>query len=707
MFQNEVLFRYRTGVLPPDIREGEAPAQEIAVVGLMNLLSLGFLPSQELMEQIMKAPEKELRRWFAMVQSLIRGSLGADCDLKPMYPNFPRQVIQMPEEEFVIHAMIHYITDGAWIPEFEKEYREPLRFGFQRTLNLCTEEDYHQVFANMMASMSPLSESDREALVCYLQTEPAPRIPDAIPVKETCAAAEVALLEAGNIRMLKKLVRTPTDILRLAAAISKQDVTLRSSVSFGSYPRHIRRLLLELLDRCRNPVEEMSAHRTLWLRLGEGLHPAEPDQQRQYPNAAAAFQMLRCKDLPETFNRKVEVALDQGDTETLVKLLSQRPGVFARQLNYVLTKVCPEDRERVLAAFHLCASKVSSRVLLQVMEFFQNRNEQPVRIFKAISHSGNDFYQSNSMPVMENDLRRRVILICENAVKAQYALRPYLGKVFLSEELDMIAAPLHQREMSDGFRILASGSRFQLPEHVHVLRSFIHWKNCVNGDGCEERTDLDLSAMLLNEQFALIGEVTYYHGLLYRETDTGRDVIGVHSGDFVDAPISCGGASEFVDVDLDIASKYGRYLAISIQAYTPQPFWKMETCFGGWMGRHDMQSGEPFEPSTVSTMFHLTGERTRMPFLVDLEKREVVWLDVYSNSPALWRFANNVETTKSHFSQQAAALMGHKPLSLGQVVRLNAEARGMLVEDPAQADTIFSMDAGITPFNHDQILTLL
>ena len=96
-----------------------------------------------------------------------------------------------------------------------------------------------------------------------------------------------------------------------------------------------------------------------------------------------------------------------------------------------------------------------------------------------------------------------------------------------------------------------------------------------------------------------------------------------------------------------------------------------------------------------------------MPFLVDLEKREVVWLDVSSHSPALWVAANNVEMLKSHFSQQAAALMGPKPLSLSQVIRLNAEARGMLVEDPAQADTIFSMDAGITPFNHDQILALL
>ena len=708
MSQNEVLFRYRSGVMPPLVSDKSIPAQDVAAAGLMNLLSLGYLPVPELTERIMKASEPDVRQWFAMVQSLIRGSTCAGQDLKPMYPNFPRQVIQMPNEEFVIRAMIHYMMDGKWIPEFEKEYREPLRFAYLRTLNLCTEDDYHQVFTNMMSSLSPLSKVDQDSLTEYLLTEPVPRIPDVIPVKETCAMVEVLLLKANKLLALKRLVRTPTDILRFAAAVSGGDVSLHTPVEFGSYPRHIRRLMLELLNRCHAPLEEMAVHRSHWLRLGESLHPGEKLMRENYMRAADAFDALRAKDIPSSFNYKAEKALMEKDTKEVLRLLGQRPGMFARQLNHVLENVKPEDVDKVLAAFHACAGKVSTRVLLQVIEFFRNRNEVPVRVFKAISRNENDYYQTNSMPVMETALCERVIRICENAIKAQLAQRPYMGRVFVSKDLETIAAPLHQRKMSDGFRILPSGSWFKLPEDVHVLRSFLHWKNAIDRDGDEMRTDVDLSVVFLDEEFNAYGTVSYFnHSLYHILSDGTREVVGVHSGDFVDAPIATGGASEFVDVDLDVASKCARYMVVSVNMYTNQSFSDMETCFGGWMGRYDMNSGEPFEPSTVETMFHLTGVRTRMPFLVDLVDRRVLWLDAAANSALANRFANNVDTLRGHFNMQVSALVGHKPLTLDYVIRLNAESRGVLVDDPAQADMIFSMDAGVTPFNHDQILSLL
>jgi ABC-type glutathione transport system ATPase component len=93
----------------------------------------------------------------------------------------------------------------------------------------------------------------------------------------------------------------------------------------------------------------------------------------------------------------------------------------------------------------------------------------------------------------------------------------------------------------------------------------------------------------LDENFNYTDILSYYNL---------KEFGGCHSGDIVDAP---NGASEFIDVNLEKLRQNGvRYIVMTINSYTHQPFCDLPECFAGWMSRQNANSGEIFEPKTVA-----------------------------------------------------------------------------------------------------------
>ena len=126
---------------------------------------------------------------------------------------------------------------------------------------------------------------------------------------------------------------TATDVLRLAVALSGGDVSLATPCEFGKFRRAERALLLGWVERAGSRTEDMLRWKGRWVRLGERLHPGE--YAGRFPQAAAAFDVLR-NDRPfETFNGRVEAALARGDAAAVLELLDARPGELARRLDHL------------------------------------------------------------------------------------------------------------------------------------------------------------------------------------------------------------------------------------------------------------------------------------------------------------------------------------------------------------------------------------
>jgi len=170
-----------------------------------------------------------------------------------------------------------------------------------------------------------------------------------------------------------------------------------------------------------------------------------------------------------------------------------------------------------------------------------------------------------------------------------------------------------------------------------------------------------------------------------------------HSGDITHAPK---GAAEFIDIDMKQACAAGvRYVMMNVLDYSGLKFSGYKECFAGWMTRDHPNSNEIYDAKTVEQRIDLrTNTRLAAPVLFDLKEREAVWLDI--NGSAKSSLPNNVESNAATIADLAqSALMLSDKLSLYDLFELHAEARGEQIESKENADTVFSLEEGITPFD--------
>jgi len=205
--------------------------------------------------------------------------------------------------------------------------------------------------------------------------------------------------------------------------------------------------------------------------------------------------------------------------------------------------------------------------------------------------------------------------------------------------------------------------------------------------------DIDLSAVMYDNDWKYLEHVSY--------TNLRSEKYHVvHSGDITSAPE---GASEFLDIDIDSVLKYGgRYIVMSLNSFTSQSFLSIPKCFVGWMVRKNPNSNEIYEPSTVENKIDLSANtRICIPVIIDLLDRKIIWTDLAFKKNPYW--VNNIEGNQKGMVLIGQAFTSMNRMNLYDLFMMHVLARGKLVETKDEADNIFSIDDGITPFDLDII----
>jgi hypothetical protein len=679
---NAIYLRRRRKVY---VKDGgtQLPLAQLATLQ-KNIESLGFICSQELLARLQTLSPERIASFYKSFIKDLQELVGAHRVFKPMYPNFPDQVMQMSQAELYYNAVLHYLTNR--LHEHPKQSRPPLIEETNlRVIDLGTKGDFEGIFTQLAGSRTSLSPQDKQDVswfVAQYRDDIARLLPKEMPIKENLAVVGAALLRHTTLAttVLADKIRTATDVLRLAVALSDGDVSLAEPTRFTKFRRGERKQMLAWLEATGGPTEDMLRWPEPWKRLGERLHPG--DYSEKFPKTFNAFDVIR-NDRPfETFNRRIEGSLSKQDTSAVLELLQKRPGDLARRLDHLLRfSARPED---VVSAFAAATDRVSTPVLLQVLTHFRHRDEQrPLRPFFPKGEVAKVYATTNRLSALPSGVAETIASVCGQSLLTRFARLPPLGKCYLDPQLTKFLVPFSQRSASKALRTLVRGSRLPLPE-CEVVRFFLWWKNG------KSRTDIDLSAAAYDADFKYVDVISYYNL---------KSFGGCHSGDIVDAPQ---GASEFIDLNVAKTLARGvRYIVMSLNSFTSQPYCDLPECFAGWMARDAAGSGEIFEPKTVQdTVDVAANTRICIPAILDLASREVIWADIALRERTNW---NNVHTNLSGVSLMLRSLTSLVKTDLHTLFALHIRARGQSVADPTQADTVFAVQQGITPFDLSRI----
>lgn len=734
------LLRLGQVVLPAASRREDAgPELATALNSQVDIEPLGLVYSRELILALSWLSRDEIACAHENLVFLLTRHLGAQHVFKPMYPNFPRQVLQADELELLVNAFLHYTGDWLGLrilPRYTESRRallvEPPHGLPKVCLTLAPTDALKVHLLRLLDGNASLSRANRQLLLegvaHFAARDPVSLVTllwsATIPQKETRALLGGYLLqqypETFAAAEIQRFFTTATDILRLAVAVGTDplgaDLSLSAPPRFAKLARGLRRSLLGLLDALSHDIAlaEMFQRRGPWLRLGEQLHPGE--YQKPFPQAYALFYALRKNQRPASWAGAVEAVLASppaSETRSLtaphsvIALLRQRPGVFARKLHEVLRKRPADLGPSAVAMFGEVANKVSTPVLLQLRHRMQ-RDVLPatadVAAYQPKAGSGRVWVPPAALARVPPELALRVVDVVDAVLLKRFSTLPALGKVFVDPALRGFSVPFGQRTAQKALQTVGRGSRLPVGDG-NILRAFLWWNESgVDKNGqplTVDRVDLDLSCAVLDAAYQSIGQCSF----------TNLRAQGLtHSGDITSAPK---GACEFIDIDFSRLPENAAYIALVTYAYTRQNFADMPEAYLGWMVRENGQSGKIFDARTVRQKVDLTtnGERLLVGIL-DVTRREFVWADLVM--PAKCHGANAIQTSTEMLQVLAPGVLQAVRPSLYDLAVLHGLSRGTPVANAADADFLFLAGAApkdalradqqsITPFEAERI----
>jgi len=589
------------------------------------------------------------------VLDIIKEWRGATKNYVPLFSNFPNEYPN--DGEYLVRRVLGYLGLDTFdrskyghnpITQFSDSHLYQRAIDKQRTR--ARDNGYEWI------TLTPIGESEVNSRlaewVTSLLYSPTP-IPDYLWVDIERVLSLFPSIEVDRIVVKESLVRyvslqwdlggslkglkTPTDILRLIAYRGGGDVSLAKPLKLKGmkYSKKLRLAILTILTNSPRLEEDLLSYKGLWKSLVKYLHPG--DYVAKFPSVVTAFDNLLNGRI-----RSAEFKLLNGTLEEQREVAKVNPGLLVSLLTSVDGSLLEEVDPK----------KVDLPLLLRAFSRLGYTGQRTVIIKTGAPYNlpecGSDLYVRGKL--------KKLILRRLSGRKPEWE-----GKTIYLDGLDDILLPFSMRKVSEGYLNLARGSRVSLGEG-EVIRLFLYWKQK------EKRTDLDLSALYLDEEFTPKGRVSF--------SSYENDADIYHSGDIQEAPQ---GATEYMDISL---SQRYRYIVPLVLTYHGESFTQLAECNVGWMMRTNADSRQ-FDPATLQERFLVSGDgKNWLPFFIDLKEREVIYADIYSKGH------RNIEGNK-HLSQLVSNLSRFRELrpTYGSYIRLLAEANGASVAPLEKDDT--------------------
>ena len=692
---NSIALRHLNGIYIPkniDNNVNETLSIEELATLIKKFEGYGYIFSKELAIAISKEERNVI---IDKVKSVIKviENFKSDKDYVVFYKNFPDEVINMSEAELYINQILHYWI--GYLPSNNeniiKEDVEPSKLVKATELKLIDDEIIEKLFIDLLSSNVTLSEQYLDD-VCVLthskSIEELENYMEYIQMKETLTTLSSYVLRKKGV--LIGNFKTATDILRLIAKISKAELN-NKHIHFAYFSRTKLSQLMNKLEDLKNIMPDINRYSKPWHSFFK-LY-AKKINFNKYPKVRKVVDML-FGDISYITERgkineqikKLPIMLEE-DLDNFVKKFTIFYGDYVREILSLLNKAKENQYEKLLIGLENCVTKVNTRILFQLYDRVINLQEKDNLVPRLVNSKGKWRRLKESIN-LSDELLNRVLEIVEDGIKIQLKEKESLGKVYIDEDYKNIMLTTSEKDSNVSLRPMTRGSRIAFNPNAEVLRFFVAWKNLDEKIMKEfkvkyGRVDIDLSALSFDKDFKFKRVVAYYNQ---------KEMGFAFSGDITDAPQ---GALEYIDIyDLEKQKKNGtRYILMQIRSYNGYTFKEINSVYAGVM---ELTSNEAKEKKNMYSTAITQGFQIMSPqittntILVDLVKFEYVWLDMNMANYKVDTFQNSLTYEEiPYLNDLLKYFMKKQYVTMYDLLKLNADVRGILIENKEEADIIF------------------
>ncbi len=646
-YRKDLLEQLRLAV----IKEGsfELSDERLAAAVTVNeeLGQLGYCLRPADIARLAKSPDLDI--FYEGFRELV-----PDIGAKPMYPDFPSQVMEMEEALFRFHQICHYMStygteelarlfgvehrvSRGWLPETEETEKSANdeRLLKAKTLGLVSEEDQYGLPLSLLLKRSErLTRQELEIVSEALRHVDLASLDFDIPFKQNMMGVFYALMgledRAAALEAMKKLCKHTGDVLKCADyALTRSAFRLRTSQKkqlvrlIESYPAS---------DWKANVIISDKKARRAVLALGALSY----NRFSRSEEHAEIVRQLRNGEL-RSWESLVKALLAEKDPEA-IDLIASRPGMLLRWTNWLIKLGYGAD---------LIAQKLVERA-----------DGLPLRtLVFAATLLGRDPEKKEAFGAMMKALERKLALI-ETPLKGK---RVYIdeGRLILSRSMLL--------SKGDEAGYVRNGLAYRIPAEVRALRFFVYWND-------PARVDVDLHASAYDTEGRQI--------TVGWDADFKKSGI-VHSGD-----ITHSNAAEYIDADLSAGIDE---ISFNINLYHGKPrFADIQTCFAGMMAvKSAKKNVKLYDPANCFFYNDLRSSKRTLNYgYIDVRERCLVLDDL----PAERQWMDGAYSRADHRPS---------PLTLEVYLEMLLRAQGAVrAEGPEDCDVFLVMEK---PGSEDQM----
>lgn len=576
----------------------------LAVTANENLKSLGYTLTAKGMVTLAKSAS--LTGIYDRIAPLVHLVKAA-----PMYPNFPKQVMDMDEATFRFHQMVHYFSTygmeeifgvkvrRGWLPDeteagkAEKEKcRKDKTLLRYKTLELVSESrKYEYCLRKILSRKERMTDEEKlhvkESLLGLQDGKGRSFLVSMkIPFKEN-------LLELFLIAFQQLDAETFGESMR-AFCQHTGDVWKCLDYTLAQCDYHFttsqKKRLVKLLESY--PIDDFRANLVLSRKkAGRIITVLEFLSFNQFSRSAECREAVRALRNGELKSWESQAKfLLKGDKDSALAFIARRPGQMLRWVAWLLRQ--GYSVESILGALLPGAANLSIQTLNSVLVQFGRPSDRAdaQRVMEVFSN-----LLAAKLQSVDTELRGKKVYLDYGDISLE-------DSVLMGNTKSPLAG------------YLKSGMAYRIPDGTRHIRFFTYWNDK------EERVDVDL------------------HAELHRY-DTGAVHVG-WNGDYSTMGVATSGdithsdAAEYIDVDL-YNPKAPDYVMFNIRDYRSKygKFSGIQTCFCGLMAVNEL--GEEvalYQPQNCFFSHDLTHADTRSIAygFLDVKKRVLVFVGEFN-----------------------------------------------------------------------------
>lgn len=604
-----------------------------------------------------------------------------------------------------------------------------------KELRLFTEEDLKQVYHSLLASPTPLDATQKDSFEKLIDIY---GLPDNVEIsmKETAMLAVKHLVANGQQAQAQALLKTPTDILRylwyektgyvqiieprtliaqarrfyfdmfgpldeskyIFGPLDQSEYAgkeMKEKLKLKYNRKHCQCVASWINNLALSPqqaTENMNAKRGMWVRMIRALRLGEYSRRKGYEHLADILDAFYRQEQP-TWLGILQQARNNRNTQTVLQMLKQRPGLFARSLFATMLRFgCEETME----AFEQVTDQMPSRLLLSLgnaaEKYFDpdaTRTVHPITGY-TISISKNkllSLYSPADLRAMVARVKQCYILSLKHSFAAQATKA---RTIYIAPSLFDIPISVGDRSATiQDTSCALMGTRF--PVEGDAVRLFLQW-----GKGLHAQPlDMDISCHIAFEN-GKTEDCAYY-----RLKATGAK----HGGDIRAIPEMVGTA-EYIELSLpELAEAGAKYVTFTANAYSCGAL--SPNLVVGWMDsaypmKVSEKTGVAYDPSCVQHMVRISESNLSRGLVfgvLDVDEREITWLEM----PFISQNIQGCDFTAVNTLLQRL----RNKLSIGQLLEIKAEAQHLsLAPSPDEADEAYTYEWALNPAEVSALLNM-